>query len=167
MFGRLDPQNGKVELQEVPTKNARPYGIQINSKGVPFFCEFGTSKMASMDPQTMQIKEYTLPQGARPRRLAISADDKIYFTDYAGGNPGRLDPGTGAVKRWPSPAGSGSNPYGIVISPDGMVWYSESGVKPNTLIRFNPKNEGFARANIPSGGAPCAAWPLLRTAAFT
>jgi virginiamycin B lyase len=53
---------------------------------------------------------------------------------------------------WPSPAGAGSNPYGIVISPDGMVWYSESGVKPNTLIRFNPKTEEFARANIPSGG---------------
>ena len=33
-----------------------------------------------------------------------------------------------------------------------MVWYSESGVKPNTLIRFNPKTQEFARANIPSGG---------------
>jgi virginiamycin B lyase len=33
-----------------------------------------------------------------------------------------------------------------------MVWYSESGVKPNTLIRFNPRTQEFARANIPSGG---------------
>jgi virginiamycin B lyase len=152
MVGRLDPKTGKVELKEVPTKDARPYGIQINSKGIPFFCEFGTNKMASIDPQTMQIKEYPLPQGARPRRMAIAADDKIYFTDYEGGNLGRLDPSSGAVKMWPSPGGSGSDPYGIVISPDGMVWYSESGVKPNTLIRFNPKTEEFAGANIPSGG---------------
>ena len=152
MVGRLDPKTGKVELKEVPTKNARPYGIQVNSKGVPFFCEFGTDKMASIDPQTIEIKEYPLPQGARPRRMAIASDDKVYFTDYAGGNLGRLDPSSGAVKMWPSPGGSGANPYGMVISPDGMVWYSESGVKPNTLIRFNPKTEEFARADIPSGG---------------
>lgn len=152
MVGRLDPKSGKVELRQVPTKESRPYGIQINSKGVPFFCEFGTNKMASIDPQNMQIKEYSLPQGARPRRMAIASDDHVYFTDYEGGNLGRLDPATGAVKMWPSPAGSASNPYGIVISPDGMVWYSESGVKPNTLIRFNPKTEEFARTNIPSGG---------------
>jgi len=152
MVGRLDPNSGTVQLKQAPTKGAKPYGIQINNKGVPFFCEFGTNKMASIDPSTMQITEYPLPQGARPRRMAIAADDKVYFTDYEGGNLGRLDPQTRAVKMWPSPAGAGSNPYGIVIAPDGMVWFSESGVKPNTLIRFDPKTEQFARAAIPSGG---------------
>jgi virginiamycin B lyase len=152
MVGRLDPKTGNIQLKEVPTKDARPYGIQINSKGVPFFCEFGTNKMASIDPNTMQITEYPLPQNARPRRMAIAADDKVYFTDYQGGNLGRLDPASAAVKMWPSPAGAGSNPYGIVIAPDGTVWYSESGVKPNTLVRFDPKTEQFSRATIPSGG---------------
>jgi virginiamycin B lyase len=152
MVGRLDPKTGKIELKPVPTKEARPYGIQINSKGVPFFCEFGTNKMAKIDPTTMQITEYPLAEGVRPRRLAIAADDQVYFTDYEGGNLGRLDPVSGAVKMWPSPGGTGSNPYGIAITLDGMVWYSESGVKPNTIIRFNPKTEGFARAKIPSGG---------------
>jgi virginiamycin B lyase len=108
--------------------------------------------MASVDPSTLQITEYSLPQNTRPRRMAIAADDKVYFTDYQGGNLGRLDPETRAVKMWPSPGGSGSDPYGIVIAPDGMVWYSESGVKPNTLIRFDPQTEQFARAAIPSGG---------------
>ena len=48
------------------------------------------------------------------------------------------------------PGGHNSDPYGIVITPDGMVWYSESGVKPNTIIQFDPKNEKFAP--IPSDG---------------
>ena len=52
---------------------------------------------------------------------------------------------------WP-PGGAKSAPYGIAITPDGMVWYSESGVKPNTIIQFDPRTEKFARANIPSGG---------------
>ena len=51
MVGRLDPQTGKIELKEVPTEAALPYGIQINSKGVPIFCELGTHKMAAIDPQ--------------------------------------------------------------------------------------------------------------------
>jgi virginiamycin B lyase len=152
MVGRLDPKSGKVDLKEAPTKDSHPYGIQVNSKGVPLFCEFATNKLAKIDPKSMEITEYLLPTGTRPRRLVIDASDKIYFTDYERGNLGRLDPASGAVKMWPSPGGPGSNPYGITMTPDGMVWYSESGVKPNTIVRFDPKTEQFARANIPSGG---------------
>src|SRR5579859_92407 len=152
MVGRLDPKSGKVELRKVEGERALPYGIAINSKGIPFFCEFGTNKMAKIDPESMEITEYKLPENARPRRMAIDAADRIYFTDYNGGNLGRLDVATGGVKMWASPGGAGSAPYGITITPDGMVWYSESGVKPNTMVRFDPKTEEFARAAIPSGG---------------
>jgi len=150
--GRLDPGSGKVELQTVPTGNAHPYGIQVNSQGVPFFCEFFTNKLASIDPKTMAIREYPLPEGVRPRRMAIDAEDRVYFTDFERGHLGRLDPKTGDVKMWNSPGGPTSNPYGVAITPDGMVWYSESGVKPNTMIRFDPKAETMARTEIPSGG---------------
>jgi virginiamycin B lyase len=34
----------------------------------------------------------------------------------------------------------------------GAVWYSESGVSPNTLVRFDPKTEKFQTWPIPSGG---------------
>jgi virginiamycin B lyase len=150
--GRLDPKSGKVELKSVPTADSHPYGIQMNSQGVPFFCEFNSNKMASIDPKTMAIREYLLPEGVRPRRMAIDAQDRVYFTDYERGHLGRLDAKSGEVKMWDSPGGGKANPYGIVITPDGMVWYSESGVKPNTLVRFDPKTEAFAKTNIPSGG---------------
>jgi virginiamycin B lyase len=152
MVGRLDPGTGKIDLREVPTRDAEPYGIAVNGKGVPFFCEFGTNKLASIDPATLRVAEYALPEGARPRRLAISADDSVYYTDHARGRLGRFDPATGRVQEWPSPGGSGSRPYGITITPDGMVWYSESGVQPNTLVRFDPSRQAFARVAIPSGG---------------
>src|SRR6202140_1514911 len=152
MVGRLDPKTGKIELKNVPTENALPYGIAVDSKGVPFFCELGANKMAKIDPTTMAITEFKLPETARPRRLAIASDDQVYFTDYKSGNLGRLNPATGAVKMWPSPGGADSEPYGIAITKDGSVLYSESGVKPNTIIKFDPSSEKFARAAIPSGG---------------
>jgi virginiamycin B lyase len=56
------------------------------------------------------------------------------------------------MKEWASPGGAESEPYGIAITSDGEVWYSESGVKPNTLVRFDPKSESFSTKAIPSGG---------------
>jgi virginiamycin B lyase len=150
--GRLDPRSGKIDLLLVGQVNAHPYGIQVNSQGIPFFCMFFTNKLGSINPKTLDIQEHLLPQGVRPRRLAIDDHDLVYFTDFEGGNLGRLDSKTGAVKMWPSPGGAKSQPYGIAITPDRMVWYSESGVKPNTIVRFDPKTETMARTNIPSGG---------------
>jgi virginiamycin B lyase len=152
MVGRLDPKSGKIELKDVPTENALPYGMQVNSKGVPFFCELGTNKIGSIDPKTMAIHDYALPEPVRPRRMAIDGQDRVYFSDFKAGHLGRLDPKTREVKLWDSPGGAESNPYGMTITPDGMVWYSESGVKPNTVVRFDPKTETFAKADIPSGG---------------
>jgi len=151
-IGRLDPKTGEVRLKEVPTPNAVPYGIVVSSKGVPYFCEFGTNKLASINPETMEITEYLLPEGAHPRRLAITKDDVIYYSDYARGYLGRFDTKTRKLTEWASPGGPASKPYGIAIAADGSVWFSESGVRPNTLVRFDPGPQTFARAAIPSGG---------------
>lgn len=150
--GRLDPKTGEVKVKQVPTPHAVPYGIVVTHKGVPIFCEFGSNKLASIDPKTMEITEYPLPEGARPRRLALAKDDTIYYSDYARGYLGHFDPATKKVEEWPSPGGPSSHPYGITVTPDGYVWYSESGVKPNTLVRFEPQRKHFDSTPIPSGG---------------
>src|ERR1700730_12759250 len=86
----------------------------------------------------MTIHEYALPNPeSRPRRIAITPDDAIWYTDYAGGHLGRFDPKTGNASEWPSPGGVNSGPYGTAVVKD-VLWYSESGVSPNTLVRFDP-----------------------------
>ena len=152
LVGQLDPKTGEVKLKEVPTPKAVPYGIVVSSKGIPYFCEFGTNKLASVNPTTMEITEYTLPAGAHPRRLAITSDGVIYYTDYARGYLGRFETETSKQEEWASPGGPESKPYGIAATPDGVVWYSESGMRPNTIVRFDPKMRSFASWPIPSGG---------------
>jgi len=120
--------------------------------GIPFYCQFGTNKLARIDPETLQITEFELSAGARPRRIAFTPDGKLYYTDYARGFLGRLDPATREVREWPSPAGERSQPYGIAATRDGIVWYSESGPRPGTLVRFDPEPETFKSWDIPSGG---------------
>jgi virginiamycin B lyase len=94
MVGRLDPSTGDIKVKLTPTQHAVPYGIVVTQDGVPFFCEFGTNKLASIDPHSMTIREYPLPEGARPRRLALASDGTIYYSDYQRGYLGHFDPKT-------------------------------------------------------------------------
>jgi virginiamycin B lyase len=152
MIGRVDPKTGVVKLVQSLTPKSRPYGLVINSKGVPIVVLFGSNKIATLDPDTMAITEHVLPNsGARPRRLALEGDHIVWYSDYARGYLGRLDLLTGAHKEWPSPSGPKSRPYGIVFT-KGAVWYNESFAKPNTIVRFDPKSETFQSWAIPGGG---------------
>ena len=91
MIGRLIPQTGEVKLVTSPTPKSRPYGMVVNSKGIPFLVEFGSNKIASIDPNTMEIREYVLPNAeTRPRRIAITSDDVLWYSDYSRGYLGRL-----------------------------------------------------------------------------
>jgi virginiamycin B lyase len=53
MVGRLNPKTGEVKLVNVPTPRANPYGMVVSSKNEPFFAEFGSNKIASIDPNTL------------------------------------------------------------------------------------------------------------------
>jgi virginiamycin B lyase len=150
--GRLDPQTGTIRLKPSPTPHSQPYGIVVNRQGIPFFCEFGTNKLGGINPNTMEITEYLLAEGARPRRLGIESGNLVYYTDFGRGYLGRLDASKGKIEEWPSPGGPESKPYGIAVTPDGVVWYSESGMRPNTIVRFDPKTRAFASWSIASGG---------------
>ena len=55
------------------------------------------------------------------------------------------------MTEWLSPGGPKSEPYGISVIKD-VIWYSESGTKPNTVVRFDPKTEKLQTWVIPGGG---------------
>jgi len=151
MVGRLNPATGDIKLVTVPTPDADPYGIDVDSKGTLWIAYNGSYKVASMDAVTMAIKEYPIPdQRTRVRRLAVASDDMVWYLNSSLGKLGRLDPRTGATKEWPSPSGAESQPYAIVIVND-IIWYNESRRRPDTLVRFDPKTERFQSWAIPSG----------------
>ena len=151
MVGRLIPETGDIKLITLPTANARPYGIKVNSKGVPWVAYNGSHKLASLDPDTMAVREHPVPTPeTRIRRLAIASDDTIYYVDSSRGYLGHFNPATGQLKTWPSPSGPDSHPYAIAVV-DDVVWYNESNQRPDTLVRFDPKTEKFQSWAIPSG----------------
>lgn len=153
-IGRLDPVTGDIKLVEAPTPGARPYGIKIDEAGVPWVACNGSNCLVKVDPATMALTEIKLPIPATTvRRLNFGPDGTIWYVNSSQGRLGRYDPTTGDIKEWPSPSGPKSHPYAIAVI-DGIVWYNESGKRPDTLVRFDPKTEKFQSWVIPSGGAP-------------
>ena len=60
------------------------------------------------------------------------------------------NPKTGEIKEWPSPRGPESHPYAFAVV-DDVIWYNESGMRPDALVRFDPETEQFQSWAIPSG----------------
>ena len=148
VLGRLNPATG--EIKEVASE-PRPYGIQVASDGTVWVAFNGTNKIGAVDPDSLAVKYYEVPdERTRIRRLAIDSTGIIWFVNSTMGKIGRLDPITGAITQWDSPSGPSSHPYAIAVI-DDVVWYNESGMRPDALVRFNPRTESFQSWAIPSG----------------
>ena len=150
MIGRLIPSTGEIKLITSPRRNSRPYGIKVASDGSLWIACNGSNCLLNMDPESMAVREYSLPEKTTVRRLDIAADGMIWYVNSGLGRLGRLEPKTGQYKEWPSPSGPKSHPYAIAVV-DGIVWYNESGQRPDALVRFDPKTERFQSWPIPSG----------------
>ncbi len=148
VLGRLDPATGA--LTEISTR-ARPYGIKVGRNGMLYVAYNGTNAIAEVHPDTLAIRYFEIPDPrSRIRRLDIASNGSIWFVNSSLGKIGNLDAKTGIVKEWDSPSGPSSHPYAIAVI-DDVIWYNESGMRPDTLVRFDPTSERFQSWAIPSG----------------
>ena len=150
MIGRLVPSTGEIKLVTSPRKNSRPYGIKVAADGALWVSCNGANCLLRVDPDTLAIREFNLPEKTTVRRLDIAADGMIWYVNSSLGRLGRLDPKNGQYKEWDSPSGPSSHPYAIAVV-DGIVWYNESARRPDALVRFDPATEKFQSWAIPSG----------------
>ncbi len=150
--GRFDPKTGQTQVWQLKTKDAKPYGVKIANNGDVWVACNGAACLIKIDGKTNEITEIKLPTpGTTVRRLDIDLkDDKVWYVNSGMGKLGVHDPKTGQIKEWDSPSGKGSHPYAIVVI-DGIVWYNESNVRPDMLVRFDPKAEKFQSWPVPSG----------------
>ena len=151
MVGRLNPVSGVVDLVTMPVQRARPYGIKQARDGTIWVGANGSNHLFSLDPETLEITSHEIPDAdSHVRRLDIAPDGKVWYVNSGRGRIGYLDPETDELREWPSPSGPNSHPYAIAWF-DNAVWYNESGMRPDMLVRFDPIAESFQSWPIPSG----------------
>lgn len=151
--GVLDPDDRSLQVWEVPTKRARPYGIVLDRDDQPWIVLLGTNKLATIE--NGQLREIDLPrEEARPRRLDVIGG-RVWYVDYAAGYYGVYDPAENSFNEWRSPSGETAAPYGAIGDDDDRFWYVETGPQPNRMIGVDTSGgEVIYNAEIPkSGGA--------------
>lgn len=153
--GLFDVESGEPEIISVPTSRARPYGIIMDQNMErPWICLFGTNKLATVDPETMELREIELPnEDSRPRRLAQTSDGVIWYGDYSRGYIGNYNPEDGTIQEWEMPSGENSRPYAVTVDNQDRIWLVETGVSPNMFVGFDTETKEFISSTaIESGG---------------
>jgi virginiamycin B lyase len=151
LIGRLDPKTGDLKVVPVAAQRSQPYDMKIDAEGTPWASCNARACLLKVNPVTMEVTEVPLPlPGTTVRRFDIAPDGMIWFVNSGRGQLGRLNPKTGEIKEWASPSGPRSHPYGIAVL-DGAIWYNESAMRPDALVRFDPVTETFQSWPIPSG----------------
>ena len=55
--GQLAMETGSILLTPLLTQNARPYGIVMDAKDRPWFTQFGTNKIGTIDSSTKSVRD--------------------------------------------------------------------------------------------------------------
>ena len=148
MLGRLDPASG--EIREIETRR-KPYGIKVGARNDLFIAFNGTNAIGRMDAESLEVSYYPVPdERTRIRRLDIDSKGDVWFVNSSLGKIGKLVIETGEITQWDSPSGERSHPYSMTVI-DDIIWYNESGMRPDALVRFDPLTETFQSWAMPSG----------------
>jgi len=122
-LGRLDPVTG--ETHHIPLgPGSAPHGVIVGPDGAPWVTDGGQNAIVHVDPQTEEVQVFPLPadSGYANLNTAVFDPNGIHWFTGQSGIYGRLDPSTGELSVFDTPRGRG--PYGITVTPDGVVYYA-------------------------------------------
>ena len=156
-IGRFDRKSGEIKLWRPPADTGsdpatNPYGVVLDKDGRPYINLFRSNRIATVDPKTLEYKEFIHPDPAmRARRIAITSDGHPWFGDY-NGYINHLDPKTGKFERFPMPEGNGRQAYAHAQDDQDRVYIVDVGPRPNRMYVFDTKAKEWV-ANIVIPGA--------------
>ena len=125
----------------------------VRREGQSWIALLGTNKLATVDPETMELTEIDLLRlDARPRRVGRTSDGQIWYVDYAQGYLGSYNPLTKKIREWKTPSAD-AGPYAMAVDSKDRIWFVETIPQPNRFVGFDPATESFfSQTDIPSGG---------------
>jgi virginiamycin B lyase len=146
-LGRLDPKTGKVDLIPLGSGSS-PHGVIAGADGAPWLTDSGQNAIVRVDPRTSAVTKWPLPEGSAYANLNTAMFDRegIHWFTGQSGIYGRLDPRTGAMKVFEAPKGRG--PYGIHVTPDGVVYYAS--LAGSHIARIDAKTAAAAVIEPPT-----------------
>jgi virginiamycin B lyase len=77
-----------------------------------------------INPETGEIREYPLPEGAKPHSVTTDSEGNIWYTGNGNGTMGKLDPRTGKITVYNMPDPAARDPHTAIVDHRGTVWFT-------------------------------------------
>jgi virginiamycin B lyase len=150
VYGRLDPDVGKVEVFEAPG-GAGPYGIATTPGGDVYYASLAGSHIARVARESGSATVLEPPtEGQGARRVWSDSQGRIWVSEWNAGRLGMYAPASKRWREWRLP-GANPQPYAVYVDERDFVWLSDFGA--NALVRFDPRREKFDVLALPSDAA--------------
>jgi len=141
VYGRVDPNRGKVDAWKAP-RGFGPYGMTGTPSGDVWYASLAGDHIARIDIATAEVMVVDPPsKGVGPRRIWSDSKGVLWVSFWNTGAIGRYDP---TAKKWavfPLPK-SKSGAYSIYVDDKDRVWATDW--PANAIQRFDPKTETYA-----------------------
>jgi len=145
--GGRTPCSAGCVTEYTPGGTGRPFGIAKGPLGSEWFAQ---SRSIRRIDASGTMTRYHVPgtKGNDITWLAAGPNGSLWFTRRYTDRIGRITR-TGAITEFAVPAGSGA--MGVVVAPDGFVYYTELG--RHAIGRLDPATGATTEYAVPSGGA--------------
>lgn len=120
-LGYLDPRTGQTRHISLGQGSA-PHGVIVGPDGAPWVTDSGLNAIVRVDPQTDAVTTYKLDGPYTNLNTAVFDLRGILWFTGQSGYYGYVNPETEEVRVFNAPRGRG--PYGITVSPTGVVYYA-------------------------------------------
>jgi virginiamycin B lyase len=132
----LDPATGRFRRYDIED-GTHPHNLVVNRKGEVWFTGNQNGRLVRLDPATGKLTNYMMPDSLvrDPHTMVFDARGNAWFTAQQANAVGHLNAATGTIRLWRTE--ERSRPYGIMIAPDGKVWFDLFGT--NKLGMIDPK----------------------------
>ena len=112
--------------------------------------EFGGRAVASLHPESGEVREYTVSHPSHPYGIAVDKRGRVWFTEYEENFLEMLDPETGVFTQHEMPR-KNSGPHRIAIDDQERLWIPESGT--GKLAMYDIAKGNFTEYDLPDHDA--------------
>lgn len=138
---------------EVPWEGSRPRDPYVAPDGMVWFCGQTGAYLASLNPDTGEMKRYELGAGEGPHNLIVAEDGMVWYSGNTKGYIGRLNPITEEITKFPMSDTAARDPHTLVWLSDGNIAFTVQG---GNMVGHLDVKTGKVRLTTPaeSGSRP-------------
>ena len=122
----LVPGEASITFREwtVPTLGQRSRDPVQAPDGSIWWAGQWANLVGRIDPETEEMREYKLPDGAKPHTVTSDREGNIWYTGNGNGTIGKLDPRTGKLTEYKMPDPAARDPHTAIFDRKGNLWFT-------------------------------------------